>query len=229
MHIKYLLASEKVLLAYYVAHPAATNKRVFTTLGISAAGLKKLKRGLIDKLVLVSTKGGYTVRLPGLVLLRDEQGGHFVSEKEAEESGHKVAMPAPKMVPVLDILNTWSMQTDHFLRLDSPPSSLLNITEKLMCRLKNESPEGSVRDSLMADMQHYADKCYALSFIWDNASKNDEQKLIDQLRPATREQLASFRKKSEIMLLAGTPPQKLLESIGCLKRADPGTGTVIEA
>lgn len=220
LDIKYLLASEKVLLAFYAAHPDATNEPVTTELGISPSGLKKLKRGLLDKKVLVPTSGGYTVRLPGYVLVRDESGGHFVPEKEAEENGHKINLPSPRLVPAMDIHRTWLVHFDYLIGINSPPSSVLRFTEKIIKRVETESPEGPERDRVLETLRNMANANFAIGFVAENASKKNEPQLIDQIIHAMPEQWAAFREQAECMQLAGIPPQKLLGYFGAGRQAD---------
>lgn len=222
LEIKYLLASEKVVLAFYIAHPSATNVRIFTELGISPAGLKKLKAGLIQKQVLVPIKDGYTVRLPGLVLVRDDQGSHFLSETEALNKGHKVAHPSPKLVPVMDIIRKWQAYDEHLRRRKSTPDSHQRYAEKMAKRIEDESPEGQVRTNALEGFKIYANGCFALEFVRQNASAKVQEQFINQIVSATPEQLSAFREKAEGLALAGIDPQKLLASFRESRQAADG-------
>ena len=220
LDIRFLLASEKVLLAFYVAHPDATNGQVATTLGISPSGLKKLKRGLLDKHVLAPTAAGYTVRLPGYVLIRDKAGSRFIPETEAVASGHVMTSPPPRLVPAMDIHRTWSEHFEYLISRNSPPSAVLRYTEKIIKRIETESPEGPERDRVLETLRDMANANFAIGFVAENAPKKNERHLIDQITHATTEQWAAFREKAEGMQLAGIAPQKLLGFFGTGQQAD---------
>ena len=193
-----------------MTHPDATNERVCRELGISPSGLKKLKRGLLDKLVLVPVSGGYTVRLPGYLLIRDEAGSRFIPEGEAEASGHKITSPSPRLVPALDIYRTWSAHFNYLKDINALPSSFLFYTEKMLKRVEAESLEGPERDSVLKMLSNMANANFAIDFVAENAPKKSERKLLDQIVHGTPEQWAAFRVQAEGAQLAGIPPQKLL-------------------
>jgi hypothetical protein len=223
LDIKYLMASEKIILAFYIAHPDATNVRVFTELDISPAGLKKLKAGLIEKQVLVPINGGFTVRLPGLVLVRDEQGGHFLSETEAVENGQIIAHASPKLIPALDIFRKWIDYDNHLEKSGASPGSRQCYADKMAKRVENESPDCPKRADVLGGLKNYANVCFALEFVRENASKKVEKQLINQVVSATPELLAVFREQVEGMALAGVQPQKLLGFFDEARPAAAGT------
>jgi hypothetical protein len=208
---KYLMASEKVVLAYYAAHPAAQTKAVLNNLRLSRAGLKKLKRGLIDKRVLIQTGNGCTIRLPGLVLVPGSRGGHFIRESEALKSGQKVACPAPKLTPVRDVYNDWQDHIKWLLRQPDPRASdCLSSTTERIKQILEECPEGPMREAALAKMKQKADYYFAADFVYDNIPRRYEDKFMTMLGSATPAQLILFRKKVEGMMLAGLPEPKLL-------------------
>ena len=195
-------------------------------MGISASGLKKLKRGLLDKQVLVPISGGYTVRLPGHVLIRDETGSCFVSESEAEASGHVVTSPSPRLVPAMDIHRTWLAHFNYFISINEPPSFLFFYTEKMLKRVETESPEGAERDRVLETLRNMSNSTFAIGFVAENAPKKNEPQLIDQIIHATPEQWAAFREQAEGMQLAGLTPQNLLGYFGSGQKAETGTAGV---
>jgi len=154
LDFKYLMASEKLVLACYIANPSATNKGVLATLGLSSSSLKELKQGLGKKNVLVPSDSGYVIRLPGLVLVRDSEGGHFLPESEAVENGNKVATPAPKLTPAADIYDAW-VSFIKYLRRDPGRQfgELQSYTSKMIRCVENESPDSSEREG------GYLDEC----------------------------------------------------------------------
>ena len=224
LDIRYLLASEKVLCAFYAAHPDAINERVCRELGISPSGLKKLKRGLIDKLVLVPTSAGHTVRLPGYVLIREKAGSRFIPEAEAIASGHVVTLPSPRLVPAMDIYRAWSAHFDYLISKNESPSTHLWYTEKMIKRVEAESPDSPERDTVLETLRNLSNVDYAMDFVSSNAPKNDEQRLVNQISSGTPEQWAAFRVQVEGAQLAGIPPQKLLGYLGEVQQAAAGTG-----
>jgi len=222
LDIRYLLASEKLLCAFYVAFPDATNVRVSDELGISPSGLKKLKSGLLEKKVLVTTTAGYTVRLPGYLLIRDELGGHFISEKEAEETGHKISLPTPRLIPAMDLFRKWSAYSDYQHRINGSLSACLHYTDKMLKRIEIESPEGAERDMVLATLKNMADANFAIGFVAENAPPITELQMLDQISKATAEELAAFRVHVEGSQLAGIPPQKLLGFFGAGQQVGDG-------
>ena len=211
---KYLMASEKVLLAYYAAHPAAQTKAVLNNLRLSRAGLKKLKRGLIDKRVLIQTGNGYTIRLPGLVLVQGSRGGHFIRESEALKNGHKVACPAPKLTPVRDVYKAWQDHIKWLLRQPDPRASdCLSSTKERIKQMEEECPEGPLREAALAAMKGKEDFHFAADFVYDNIPRKHEDKCLAMIGSATLEQLGMFREKVEGMMLSGLPEPKLLGTV----------------
>src|SRR5882672_10850716 len=71
-------ASEKMLLALYVAESDAKNYRVFRVVGVSLAGLKKIKRRLVSKGMLRSTVNGYEIMVPGMAPVLGDPEGNLV-------------------------------------------------------------------------------------------------------------------------------------------------------
>jgi hypothetical protein len=208
---KYLSASEKVLLAYYAANPDASNVEVVATLGVSTSGLKKLKSDLLERQVLIASDEGYTIRLPGHVLVRDSQGSHFVSESDAEKSGHKVAHDAPRLTPAKDVYKHWRSSIAQLSRnRHVGPSYLLSVTTKMIKRIEDESPEGPEREDALAEMRNAENLYFAADFIYDNIPRKYEAKCLALIGSATPEQLVGFRTKADAMLLAGMPEPKLL-------------------
>ena len=92
--------------------------RQSSTIAVSRAGLKKLRGALVDKRVLIQTGSGYTIRLPGLVLVQGVWGGHFIRESEAVKKEYEVACPAPKLTPVAGY-NQWR---DWLKEAAAPPA-----------------------------------------------------------------------------------------------------------
>jgi hypothetical protein len=192
--------------------------------------------------VLVPIKDGFTVRLPRLVLVHDEHGGHFISETEALDNGHKVAHPSPKLVPAMDIVRAWQVHQEYLRRSDTKPDSYQFYAEKMAKRIENESPDSPTRTAALEGFKCYANSCYAFNYVCENAPKKDESRMIKQVASATSEQLAAFREKTEGLALAGIEPQKLLESFGeprpaaaktdganGSQRSHPGPATATEA
>jgi hypothetical protein len=211
LDFKYLLASEKVLLAYYAAHPTAPNKSVLNDLRVSRAGLKKLKRGLIDKRVLIQTDNGYTIRLPGLMLVQDSRGGHFIRESEAVEKGYKAAYPAPKLTPAKDIYDRWLACLKPLRgQTSAKPSEFLAFTTTKIKQMEAESPEGPEREHFLMEMKKAEDFYCAADFVYDYISRKYEKKCQALIGSASPEQLVVFRQKVEGMKLAGLPEPKLL-------------------
>ena len=199
-----------MLLAYYVANPSASHGSVVQTLGISSSGLKKLRRGLLDKHVLVEIGGAYTIRLPGLVLVRDSHGGHFVCESEAVKSGYKIAHPAPKLAPAKDVYRHWESSLKQMCRQpDTTPSYLLSATTNAIKRIEAESPEGAEREAALLKMKK-AENVFFARAVLDEIVKKCEAKALEWVGNATPEQLVTFRQKVEGKILAGMPEPKLL-------------------
>lgn len=210
LEFRYLTASEKMLLAYFVASPGAANDRVVETLGMSLSGLKKLKRGLLEKKVLVQTDDSYTIRLPGLVLVRDSHGHHFVCESEAVKNGYKIAHPAPKLAPAKDVYRHWKSSLKQMCRQpDTTPSFLLSATSNAIKRIEAESPEGPEREAALLSMKKAANGFFARAVL-DDILKKCEAKALEWVGNATPEQLVTFRQKIESRMLAGMPEPKLL-------------------
>jgi hypothetical protein len=209
LECRYLLASEKVLLGYHVANPSSHNERVVETLGISLAGLKNLKRGLLEKQVLIPSDDGYTIRLPGHVLVRDSQGGHFVSESEAAKIGNIVAIPAPKLTPAQDIYNYWVSSLEKMRRNPSTTASYcLSFTANRIKQIDAESPIGPEREAALVVMKEAENVFFAKDII-----KQFEAKALAWAGNATPEQLVAFRVKVEGRMLAGVPEPKLLAMV----------------
>lgn len=205
------MASEKMLLAYYAANPGAQNKSVLRNLRVSRAGLKRLKGGLISKRVLIQTDNGYTVRLPGLVLVRDSDGGHFVPESEAAKKGHKVAYPAPKLTPPKDVYNRWLACLKPMRDQPSAtPSYWLGLTTSKIKQVEEECPEGPEREATLAEMKQAENLYFAKDFVYDNIPRKYEAKCLALVDSATPEQLVTFREKVQGMTLAGLPEPRLL-------------------
>ena len=210
---KYLMASEKALLAYYAANPGDQNEQVVAGLGLSLSGLKNLKRGLLEKRVLVPTNDGYTIRLPGYVLMPDSMGSHFVSESEAVKNGNKVTLPAPKLTPAKDVYNYWESSIQRMGRNPSTtPDYCLSFTTKMIKRIEDESPEGPERDAALTVMKIAENDFFAKAFL-DDLIKKCAAKARVWLGNATTEQLVAFRQKVEGMMLAGMPEPKLLAMV----------------
>jgi hypothetical protein len=217
LEFKYLMASEKILLAYYADHPAAQTNAVLKNLRVSRAGLKKLKRGLIDKRVLIQTGSGCTIRLPRLVLVQGSRGGHFIRESEALKSGQKAACPAPKLTPVRDVYKDWQ---DHIKWLrrqrSTTESECLSSTTTRIKQMEEECPEGPERETALAGMKEKEDYYFAADFVYDNIPRRYEEKFMTMIGSASPEQLVMLREKVEGMMLAGLPEPKLL---GMVSRA----------
>jgi len=211
LEFRYLSAAEKVLLAYYVANPSAPNGRVVKTLGVSSSGLKKLKRGLLDKGVLVKIEGAYAIRLPGLVLVRDSDGGHLFPESEALNRGHKVAHPAPKLTPAKDLYDYWKSSLKKMCRQpDTTPSFFLSMTTKTIRRIEVESPVTPEREAALSKMKRAENVFFARDFVYDNIPRKYEAKFMELVNSATPEQLAALREKAEGMMRVGLPEPRLL-------------------
>jgi len=208
---EYLMASEKVVLAYYAAHPAVQTNAVLKNLRVSRAGLKKLRGGLIGRRVLIQTGNGYTVRLPGLVLVRGARGGHFIRESEALKSGQKVACPAPKLTPVRDVYKDWQDHIKWLLRQPDPRASdCLSSTTERIKQILEESPEGPERETALAAMKRKEDFYFVSDYVYNDVPRRHEEQCLALIRSASPEQLVMLRKKVEAMMLAGLPEPKLL-------------------
>ncbi len=219
LEIKYLLASEKIILACYFANPSATNESVLTTLGLSSSGLKKLKRGLLEKRVLVQINDGYAIRLPGHVVVRDLQGGHFISESEAAKTGNIVTMPAPKLALPADIYAEWLRYIKYLRGMrDTQFGELQSYTSKMIRRVENESPDSPERQVALTRMKQSENFYFALQFVYENIPRKHEANYMKLVVNGTPEQLAAFRERAEGMTLAGMPEPKQLglvtEAIG---------------
>jgi hypothetical protein len=211
LEFRYLTASAKMLLAYFISSPGAKNERVVQTLGMSLSGLKKLKQGLLKKKVLVQTGDGYTIRLPGLFLVRDSHGGRFVSELEVLKNGYEVAHPAPKLVPTKDVYNEWKSSLKKICRQpDTTPSYLLSFTTNMIERLKAGSAESPQREAALAVMKKAENVFFAKDFVYDNIPRKYEAKFMQLVDSATPEQLVALRSKIEGMMVGGLPEPKLL-------------------
>lgn len=210
LRTKYLKASEKVLLAFFTANPSSTNERVLATLGLSSSGLKKLKSGLLRKRVLISTGTGFTIRLPGYVLVRDSNGGHFISEPDAAKTGYKVATPAPKLTPAADIFDAWAIRDKKLLRPGTPFGELQSYTAKMLRRVESESPDSPEREVALRRMKQKEDFYFALQFVYENIPRRHEPHYTKLICNGTPEQLAAFRERVEGMTLAGGLPEPKL-------------------
>ena len=211
LDFKYLLASEKVLLAFYLTNPTASNECVLAALGISESGLKKLKHELRNKKVLVPSDNGYVIRLPGYVMAKDSQGGHFVPDSEAVKSGYEVTLPAPKLTPARDILKSWASAIKNLTSgsgTGAAPSYLLSLTGKSIKQIEVESPEGPEREAALAMMRESENFLFAKNMI-----KKSEAEAIEWVHNSTAEQLVDFRVSMEGKMLARMPEQKLLGMI----------------
>ena len=210
----HLSASEKLLLAFYAAKPAAPNNQVLEALGVSRAGLKKLKRRLVAKHVLVPTEKGYSIRLPGLVFTRDADGGHFLSESDAVQNENKIALPAPRLTPAKDIAVVWERHLKHlFVSARTRPRDIQKYTAQMIRRVQAESPDGSNRDAVLAKMQIMEDKHFALQLVADNIPSKHFPKYYNLMTDATPAQLATFRKHAEAMWLDGLSEPRQLEMV----------------
>jgi len=219
LDIKHLLTSEKLVLACYVSNPSITNECLLATLGLSLSGLKKLKQGLRQKNVLVPSDNGHVVRLPGLVLVRDSEGGHFISESDAAQSGHKVALPAPKLTPAAEIYAEWLRYIKYLRGMrDTQFGELQSYTSKMIRRVENESPDSPEREVALTRMKQKENLYFALQFVYENIPRKHEANYMKLVVNGTPEQLAAFRERVEGMTLAGMPEPKQLglvtEAIG---------------
>ncbi len=213
LYCKRLIASEKVLLAYYIANPVVQNERVVGALGISRAGLKKLKRGLLQKQVLVPGDAGYEIRLPGLVLVRDSEGGHFIPESEASVNGKKVALPAPKLTPANEIFREYNRYLEYSTGQGKKPSDHLECAAIMRKRVVDESPEGPEREAVLKLLKRAEDSFFAMQHVRDNIPQPKVKQCLDMIAEAAEfapEKLETFREQVEGRRLAGIAPQKLL-------------------
>jgi hypothetical protein len=211
---KYLMASEKLLLAYYLAHPAAQTKTILMNLRLSRAGLKKLRGRLIANCVLIRTSIGFSIRLPGLLVVQGPDGGHFVPESEALKNGYKVACAAPKLTPARDVYIRWRKCLKLLLRQPSTtPSDLLSSTSARIKQAEEECREGLERDAVLAEMKKHEDHYVVEDFVYNNIPRKHEAKCLALIRSATPAQLLLFREKVGAMMQAGLPEPKLLEMV----------------
>ncbi|HPY32017.1 MAG TPA: hypothetical protein PLT00_15805 [Verrucomicrobiota bacterium] len=173
--------------------------------------MKKLKNTLLERQVLIASNEGYTIRLPGHVLVPDSQGSHFVTESEAIKNGYKTALPTPRLVPALDLCKEWAHHIKYLRTLhDIEFGWLQEYTEKMRKRVEVESPDGSERDQALALMKANEDRYFALQYVYENIPRKHEAEYRKQVDKGTPEQLADFRERVEGMSLAGLPEPKQL-------------------
>jgi hypothetical protein len=219
LDFKYLTASAKMLLAVYVTNPGATNSQVINLLGISLSGLKKIKRALLARHVLVAAANGYTVRLPGLLLVE----GHFLSEAEAVQNGHKVP-PTPRLIPARIIakeLDRALLQLRH--RRDTIPSQLFDRVGRALQLIESQSPEGPEREAILKKVRDMENFYFAWTYVFENVPRVHELQCTKLIFNATPDQLAVFRERAEGLKLAGNAPKKLLRFFNDASHVDDGT------
>ena len=223
---KHLSASAKLLLAVYAADPGAPNNQVQEVIGISRSGLKKLKGSLLAKRVLIETEQGYKVRLPGFVHMQ----GHFVTELQALNSGHKVSSPTPKLTPARMIASKLKKSLSIMRRKrDTTPNCLLCSVSRAIQEVENQSPEGPDRDAVLAKLRRLEDFYFVWNHIFENVPRIHEQDFMKMFATATPKQLATIREKAEAKKLAGIPPTKLLGCFGDGKQVDAEIAIVAAA
>lgn len=151
LDLKDVGASEKFLLSVYAATPTTQNEQVLEALGISRAGLKKVKRRLIQCGLLTKSDAGYRIHVPGLVFVENPEGGHFVSEKEALEIAHKVAPTLKKVTPAGVIWDELLLTLRQF-EAEGIGTALVTqyATADAIKQVEAESPEGPERDRVLA-------------------------------------------------------------------------------
>jgi hypothetical protein len=187
--------------------PGAQNRQIFDALNLSKSGLKRLKRDLIRKHVLISCDTGFTVRLPGLILIRDGEGSHFVPESGAAKTGYKMDLPAPRLTPPSDLLKIWTEEMNDITKrpCEYPPWHPVSLTAGMVKRVEIECAEGPERDRVLATMKEAGDRIFARNFVLESAHK-----LLAIVDSATPAQLAAVREKAEGLMLSGRAEPKLL-------------------
>ena len=130
----------KLLLAIYAADTSVKEPRVRRALGITHAGLRKLKRRLKAKGLLTTcsfwTKADtkHTIHVSGLVVHPD--GRHFVSAKSAGDFEQKVA-------PTLQMAESMSVVNAIVIRAEILDVKGFNATDKFLLAVYAQSPNDS--------------------------------------------------------------------------------------
>jgi hypothetical protein len=156
--------------------------------------------------------------------------GHFVTELQALNSGHKVSSPTPKLTPARMIAS----RLEHSLlclrrQRDTTPDCLLYRVSRAIQEVENQSPEGPDRDAILAELRRLEDFYFVWNHIYENVPRIHEPVAMKMFATATPKQLATIREKAEAKKLAGIPPTKLLGCFGDAKQVDAEIASVAAA
>ncbi|HEY3855689.1 MAG TPA: hypothetical protein VGO67_14970 [Verrucomicrobiae bacterium] len=208
-------ASEKLLLALYAAEPNAKNFRAMQTLGVGLAGLKKIKRRLIDKGYLHSNANGYEVLVPGIASAAEVTGGHFVSKSSAAENDNKVAPAPARLTKDRSLAEIWDSHVtiyDQALHVDTFPHTLEMLSKKFLNFVTNEVPSDCPgRDEALIALIARRDYWFGASYASDNLPRKAQREVAKLIGKATPKQLAALRTGIECGQLAAGKPTLLLE------------------
>ena len=225
-------ASEKMLLALYVAEPRAINFRALQVLGVGSSGLKKIKHRLLTKGLLKLTATGYQTLVPGFMPAPEETEGHFVSNSECAEKCDKVA-PAParlaKERSPVEIWDRYVAMYAQALRFGSFPDALEMLSQNFLDFATKEVPlDWPGRDKTLTALTARRDYWFAASYISDNLPRDSQRKLGKVIGRATPEQLAALRTGIEQAKLKGIKPALLLEQFSSEMKAPPAHDARVE-
>jgi hypothetical protein len=210
-------ASEKMLLAVYVADRDAKNFRALHIVGVGLSGLKKIKRRLIAKGYLRGTANGYEVLVPGLMPAPEDEEGHFVSNSGGVENTNKVAPPPAlkkerSLVQQLEDHEKFYQQVAHSSEVYT--ASLEMLSQNFLDFVTNEVPKDTPGiDKLLAILTARRDYWFAASFISDNFPGDSRRKFAKLIGRATPNQLATLRTAIAQAKLTGGKPTLLLQQL----------------
>lgn len=228
LDLKGVGASEKFLLTVYATNSNATNAVALRVLGISPAGLKKLKGRLIRGGLLTREGAGYRIQVPGMVFIADAEGGYFIPETEAIKSGKIVA---PRVVKTaIDITQEWQAAVQHFEAVgQTRMSTFLVMTTEAIKEIETETlADDPFREQALGCLRSFETIYFDHAFLFDQIPKSFWQQGIKLLANATMEQLEAFRQKAEGLMLAGlSQPKQLAMATEALTQIaqQPGTRT----
>lgn len=211
LDLKGVGASEKCLLTVYAKYPNAQNALALRLLGTSPAGLKKMKGRLIQTGLLIREGASYRIQVPGMVFVGNPDGGYFVAEIEAIQSGQIVA---PRVVKTaLAILEEWKKAVDYFEEQDQMPVSTFRfLTTSSIKEIESDTlPSDPLRQKALDILRRYETIFFAFAFLFDQTPKSFWKQGKKLLNGATIEQLEAFRQKAEGLMLVGSTPRKRLE------------------
>jgi hypothetical protein len=216
INLKGVSASGKFVLSVYADNPTATNAQVLEILATSLAGLKKIKRRLIDAGLLTATATGYRVHVPGLVFLGDSAGGQFVSETDAIKNGQIVApLVVRKVRSVQAIYDEWLALMMKWKELGgAAPWVLQETTANYIKQIMDEAPETPGRAVALSYLKTKENFYFALQYADANLPSSYFKQINTALLTATSDQLADFRDQGEGLKLARATPQKMLNFFG---------------